>query len=344
MNHISSPLILALCLARPADARGEQAAEGAVSRAEYASLVEPFAYDAGAPLEVREAGRDEVTEFGAVIRHITYQSPVAGLVTASLVMPKEAERTIDSGMAPRYAGIVFMHWGQGDRSEFFWEAALYAHAGAVSIVVDAPWARPEPWKQVSEGHVDKPDLLKRMYAQTVIDLRRAVDVLLARGDVDPARIAFVGHSFGATWGGVLAGVDNRFRTHILMGGLPTLADLSPQGLPSIDEYSERLEKFLSEEQLRNYLNTLDPMSGVNFIGHAAPASVFMQFAQFDSWISKKAAMKYFNAASEPKEIRWYPTSHEFTDVRALADRAKWLGKEIGIAGANSALGCIVKGD
>jgi cephalosporin-C deacetylase-like acetyl esterase len=183
-----------------------------------------------------------------------------------------------------------------------------------------------------------------MYRQTVVDLRRAVDVLLARGDVDPKRIAFVGHSFGATWGGVLAGVDKRFKTHVLMGGLPTLADLTPQGLPAIDEYSENLKKLLNEEQLREYVDELAPLGGVNFIGHAAPASIFMQFARFDSWISRTAAETYFNAAGEPKQVRWYPTSHEFTDVRALVDRARWLEHEIGIKAAASLLADVVKGD
>ncbi len=326
-------LMLAVC--NPAQAVDRPSA--AAASADFASLAKPFEYDARAPLDVEETGLEEVPEFGAVVRHVTIASPVEGRITASVVMPKAAA---SSGVPAksRYAGIVFLHWGQGNRTEFLGEAALYAKAGAVSICVDAPWARPAPWTQASEGHVDQPDVLKRMYAQTVIDVRRAVDVLVARGDVDPGRIAYVGHSFGATWGGVLAGVDKRFRTHILMGGLPTLVDLSPQGLPSMDAYSERLKKYLTAEQLRNYLDVLTPMSGSAFIGHAAPASILMQFARFDSWISTKAAGAYFDAASEPKEIRWYSTSHEFNDVAALVDRAAWLEEEIGIAGAVSTLG------
>lgn len=332
-------IMLAACNpARASDRAGAPSAPAA----DYASLAKPFEYDAAAPLDIEEAGFEEVPEFGAVVRHVTIASPVEGRITASLVMPREAASAGAGSTKPRYAGIVFLHWGQGNRTEFLWEAALYARAGAVSICIDAPWARPAPWTQASEGHVDQPDILKRMYAQTVIDIRRAADVLVARGDVDPGRMAYVGHSFGATWGGVLAGVDKRFKTHVLMGGLPTLADLSPQGLPSMDAYSERLKKYLTAEQLESYLGVLKPMSGSAFIGHAAPASILMQFARFDSWISKRAADSYFNAASEPKEIRWYPTSHEFNDPASLVDRAGWLEKEIGISGAVASLGDIVK--
>jgi cephalosporin-C deacetylase-like acetyl esterase len=47
-------------------------------------------------------------------------------------------------------------------------------------------------------------------AQQVIDLRRALDLLLSHDDVDPKRIAYVGHSFDANCGAILDVVDKRF--------------------------------------------------------------------------------------------------------------------------------------
>jgi len=44
-----------------------------------------------------------------------------------------------------------------------------------------------------------------------VDLRHAVDVLLARLDVDPRRLAYVGSSFGGTRGGLPAAVEDRIR-------------------------------------------------------------------------------------------------------------------------------------
>ena len=49
------------------------------------------------------------------------------------------------------------------------------------------------------------------------DLRRALDVLLAQPGVDPKRIAYVGHDFGAMYGAVLAGVDRRVSVWALAG-------------------------------------------------------------------------------------------------------------------------------
>jgi cephalosporin-C deacetylase-like acetyl esterase len=43
-----------------------------------------------------------------------------------------------------------------------------------------------------------------MEIQAVVDLRRGIDLLLARSDVDPKRLAYVGHSYGAQWGSILS--------------------------------------------------------------------------------------------------------------------------------------------
>ena len=63
---------------------------------------------------------------------LTYASPKGGRVTAYLVAP--------AGKGP-FAGLVFGHWGPGNRTEFLPEATLYARAGAASLLVDYPWVR-----------------------------------------------------------------------------------------------------------------------------------------------------------------------------------------------------------
>lgn len=69
---------------------------------------------------------------------IQYDSPRGGRVTGYLVEP------VARG---RFAGIVFGHWGEGNRTEFLPEAIRYAGAGAVCVLIDDPWERPEPWRR-----------------------------------------------------------------------------------------------------------------------------------------------------------------------------------------------------
>jgi cephalosporin-C deacetylase-like acetyl esterase len=249
-------------------------------------------------------------------------SPKRGRVTASLVVPR--------GRGP-FAAVLFQHWGFGDRTEFLAEALLYARAGAVCLLVDAPWARPAPWKQEGEGHIGKPDVDRDLYVQTVVDLRRGVDLLLARADVDPRRVAYVGHSYGATWGGALAGVERRIKAFVLMAGLPSVTDFSKQGAARSDDLSEQIARTFTKKEIARFIEVVSPLDPVRWIPLTAPSAILMQWAREDVWISEKAARQYYAAASLPKEQRWYDSGHELNDPRALRDRAEWLRAKIGIA-------------
>src|SRR5262249_34634403 len=88
---------------------------------DIAEVKRQFDYDAKEALEVKATLLYE--RDGAKVYDVTYASPKGGRVTAYLVTPV---------VAGPHAGIVFGHWGPGDRTEFLPEAKLYAAAGAVS--------------------------------------------------------------------------------------------------------------------------------------------------------------------------------------------------------------------
>lgn len=172
-----------------------------------------FDYDAKQPLDIQQTQTYE-REAGVRVINLTYASPRQGRVTAFLVLP--------AGKGP-FAAILFGHWGGGNRTEFLPEAELYARAGAVSLLIDYPWTRPAQWRR-DVPNLDKPELDVEIFSQAVVDLRRGLDLLLARPDVDSKRVAYVGHSFGAQWGAILSAVDRRMKTAVLMGGTPTEAE------------------------------------------------------------------------------------------------------------------------
>ena len=276
---------------------------------------ELFLYDPHQPLDVADslvATRDGVT-----IHDITFASPKGGRVPAYLVVPQ--------GKGP-FAAVVFGHWGEGNRTEFLPEAILYARAGAVSVLIGYPWTRPEPWRR-SLQYMANPENDLDAYAQAVIDLRRAIDLLLERGDVDPARIAYVGHSYGAQWGAILAAVDKRMKTCILAGGIPDAASIWREGDdPDIVE----VRRTVPPAAMDRYLSVLAPLDAVRYVPYAARVSLLFQFARFERNFKEPAMRRYAAAASEPKTVLWYDTGHDLNDVRALIDRAAWLRERIGI--------------
>jgi cephalosporin-C deacetylase-like acetyl esterase len=274
-----------------------------------------FDYDASRPLEARaEFIRQEP---GAKMSELTYASPMGGRVDAYLVEPVTAAR--------RRPGIVFGHWGGGNRSEFVPEAIIYARAGAVSLLINYPWTRPAESRRVFRYEDGQKDL--DTARQAVVDLRRAIDLLAARPDVDPGRIAYVGHSYGAQWGAILSAVDKRMKTCILIGGVGAQADMWEK---SNDPEMVEMRKGYPAEKRAAYLNVYTQLDGIRYVAHAAPVALYFQFARFERFIDDPSMNAYFAAASEPKRMNWYPTGHDLNDPAAWADRARWLEKHIGL--------------
>jgi dienelactone hydrolase len=276
----------------------------------FPELARMYDYDRQAPLDIKENGVE--VKDGAKVHDITYLSPKGGRVTAYLVVPP--------GRGP-FAGLVFMHWGFGYRSSFLAEALLLAKAGAVSLLIDAPYNRPAPWRHDFDN--SKPEVNRDVYIQMVVDLRRGVDLLTSRTEVDAKRIGFVGLSLGAHMGGILSGVEKRIKAFVLMGGLATI--------------TERLRRNNKDGKLDHDIEVLSPVDPIHYVSHAKPSALFFQFARRDRFITEQQAIEYQQAGSEPKLVKWYDTGHELNDLEALRDRAEWLRKEIGISSLAPAL-------
>lgn len=271
---------------------------------------EKFDYDASAPLDVQVVKTE-----GRVI-DLSYASPMGGRVPAFLVLPE------GDGKHP---AAVFLHPGQGDRSTFLKEAVAMAERGLVSLLIGGPFTRPENRGQRG-GNPWEPAASRKEQVQGIVDVRRGFDLLVSRPGVDPKRLAYVGHSYGATIGGTLAAVERRPVAHVLMAGLPSLTRAARHGTHA---FSLAFQTLLTPEQQQAYVDALAPIDAVHYIGRAAPAKLFFQFARRDEFITPWDAAVYIQAASDPKEVKWYDTDHFFDD-QARQDRMEWLARVLGL--------------
>ena len=285
----------------------------AKSTTDFQTAAHLFDYDAKQPLNLQDKVIEQFE--GGTLHDISYTSPKGGPVHAYLVVP--------NGKGP-FAAILFGHWGNGTRAEFIPEAKIYARAGAVSLIPDYPWDRPEPWLKAPD-HYDKPEVDRDIEIQAVVDLRRGMDLLLARPDVDSKRVAYVGHSYGAQWGSILSAVDKRMKTSVLMAGVAEMADII---LRSNDPSMVEFRKSRPAGQLENYARITGEIDAIHFVGHAAPIPLLLQFANFEQYFDKTSMEHYASAASEPKKVLYYDTGHDLNDPQALEDRYDWLVKYI----------------
>lgn len=271
-----------------------------------------FEYDASAPLDVKVDSTER--QEGLTIQNITYASPKGGRVTATLIVP--------DGPGP-FAGILLMHGAPGTRDVTLPEAMTLAKRGAVTLSIDAPFARGERRGNPREMlHLDERD--RDDQVQLAVDWRRGVDLLLARKDVDPKRLAYVGRSYGGAQGGLLAGVEKRIKAYALVVGDGGLVDhfTGPEDPP-------RLGGQVTEEHWKRWLAIMEPVEPINFVGRAAPARLLFQNGHTDEMVPAADGKAYQEAASEPKTILWYDAGHRLND-QATKDRHDWLAKEIGL--------------
>jgi len=256
--------------------------------------VELFDYDRTHPLDMvveAEEVRDGITiqsvkYYGA--DHPAYQRPLR--VTAYLVLPP--------GDGP-FPAILYLHAGMMTKDQYLDEAIFLAKQNVVCLLIDGPLsstrsARLDPfdWQKVRE-----------YYIRTVVDVRRGFDLLESLPQVNPDELAYVGHSYGATWAGVIAGVETRIKAYVIMAGYAQVSENDTPQVPELD--------------------------AIRYIGHAAPAAYLFQFAEHDAFIDEDEAWLYFNTANEPKTILWYDTDHFGLQFAGQADRLTWLSEQLG---------------
>ena len=270
----------------------------------------PFEYDSRIPLRLEST---LVRREGAIeVRAISFDSPRGGRVTGKLFVPTTPRAT-------RLAGIVMAHGAPGSTANMDPRALFVARKGAVVIGIDAAFARRDPNDPVTFTARDADEQI-----QTIVDMRRAVDVLVARDDVDPARLGFIGGSYGAAMGGILAGVENRLRAFVLaVGDAGFVAHFTAADggwLPPVAD--------LPEAQRDAWVAAMRPISGEVFLPRARGDRLFLQNGHTDNAVHPHVAQAFHALAPAGAEKQWYDAGHRLPPSH-FADQLAFLHRKIG---------------
>ena len=234
---------------------------------------------------------------GAVIRDVRYTGADGLEVAAYIVQPASGEPT---------AGILFLHWLGEDfssREEFVEEAVSLAARGVESMLITQTF----PWVNRPTG-VDHDRISMGLQVRTI---RRAITLLAA--EVGPAKIALVGHDYGAMHGILAASVDQR---------LAALACLAPDAT-WVNWFVKYFQ--LSDDGYAQAMADVDPVTRIADV--AAP--ILLQFGTSDEFVSAAAAQTLTAAAPGGTDIHTYAAGHRL-DTSARADRDSWLLEQLGV--------------
>jgi dienelactone hydrolase len=252
------------------------------------------------PVQIVEHG--VAPRSGALVHDITYRVAGQDPVDAYLVTPSRPGR---------HPAALFLHWldeaPNANRSEFLEEAAaLAAQRGLVALLpqLDFPFA----FGPVGDSR-DRDSVIKQ-----VVQLRRGLDLLDARRDVDRTRVAVVGHDYGAMYGALLAAVDrDRVRANVVMAADATFGNWFSVFFLGLEGDADTAYRAL--------LASLDPVA---YLPHAPRGGVLLQYATNDFFIPRDVAAQVAAAAAEPKTVRDYDADHSLDLPQARADRDAFL--------------------
>ena len=215
-----------------------------------------------------------------------------------------------------YPAILYVHWYEPEslsshRTQFEEEAKEMAKSGAIGISIETLWSDRDFFlKRTQEEDA-------RNSVEEVVNLRRAMDLLLSQPNVDSARFAFVGHDFGGMYGVVAGSLDRRLTHYVVMAATPRFPDWYLY-LPKLE--GERREAFVRQ------MAEIDP---IVHVPNLSPAEVFFQFATDDFHVPKERAEEFFAAANDPKEMKWYEAGHGLNED-ATHDRKAWLKEKLAL--------------
>jgi dienelactone hydrolase len=155
---------------------------------------------------------------------------------------------------------------------------------------------------------ERPLAFRDAYIQMVKDLRRSVDYLETRNDIDSERIAYCGMSVGATFGPVVLAVEDRFKAAVLISG----------GFPPRD--------------LMALIPTLDPVSYTARV--KTPVLMVNGEADFVfPYVTSQLPMYEFLGTPEAhKKHQVYPGGHGLLGLfrkQIRDDMLDWLGRYLG---------------
>ncbi|HEV7199920.1 MAG TPA: hypothetical protein VGO32_03870, partial [Candidatus Limnocylindria bacterium] len=200
-----------------------------------------------------------------------------------------------------------------------------ATGGAVSLVLDAPFSRVGTDRRAFLQSYGLPERERDMTAQAIIDVRRAYDILVERDDVDPARLGYVGHSWGASTGSTLAAVDERPAALILIAPRPSWTGFLAT---SDDGWVAGARALVGAEKFDVYLEVMAPFDAMAIADQLDGERIYLQYGTIDEVVPPDVAQELIEAVPDAT-LSTYEAEHALDDA-ATADRAAWLVERLGL--------------
>ncbi|MCS7065056.1 MAG: alpha/beta fold hydrolase [Fimbriimonadales bacterium] len=276
-----------------------------------------FGYDKNLPLGAEVSVAEETPLY--ICYKVVYRSARDQRVPAFLVLPKNRQE------GQKLPCVILMHGLGGDKSMLKMLWPLLLNAGYALFAIDAQYHGERKPKDPLPFFGVYPYYSRDALIQTVIDLRRAVDYLETRPEIDPKRIGYIGASMGGMLGAIFAGVDERVQAPVLLVAGGNWKIIMEKSVLSVFRENR------SPKEMEQALKAMDVVDPIHWVGRISPRPVLMINGDADDVVPVDSNKALHEAAREPKKIIWYKGGHvpppaEMPNL--LNDVLNWLNEHL----------------
>lgn len=240
-----------------------------------------------------------------VVRHITFPSPFNSPYPANNVV--HAEYYLPAGKGP-FPAVIMLHNLKDDFTLSRIICSILASEGIAALMLEMAYYGERKPVDASGQPIGLKDL-DRMTAeplrQTVMDVRRARQMLEAFPEAEKRHIGIAGLSFGAIVASLAAGVDGKFDRCVFILGGGKFADIIWESPAAASIKKRLMEKGETLETLREELKPVEP---TEYASRVDSSKALMLNVKDDDWIQREATVALWEALGKPR-IVWYSGSH-----------------------------------
>ena len=298
MNNRLLPIALGLlALALPTVVRSDETKSTTPAAVSSKWTLAGIVHDPSAPLGIQVRRRpDPASEAPFKLTDLTFLGGSNAIVPADLQVPSKPGRK---------PAVLLLHGLGGNRKQLALMANMLNARGYVTLCIDAAGHGERPKFGTNGPDSMTLDDWRKLGAQTVVDLRRSIDLLSQHPDVDPKRIGYLGASMGGILGARFFSDDPRVKVGVFWyAGADWGKLMTTSNIPAAKVL--RSLGHTDPVAIGKVLADIDPLHS---IARAAGRPILLVHGDKDDIVPVACNDILFNAAKEPKERVFLPGGH-----------------------------------
>jgi dienelactone hydrolase len=224
----------------------------------------------------------------------------------------------------RHAAVILVHGLGGNKDQLAMLAVMLAQKGYVALCIDAAGHGDRPKYIATNDNALAVGPFRSMIAQTVQDLRCAVDVLAVRKDIDTGRIGYVGASLGGIIGSRCIADEPRVACATILAAGGNLGQLLATSQIEGAKKS-RAGKKIDPVAIQKELNDVDP---AKHIGRAKARPMLYLHGDKDDVVPVVNNDALFKATKQPKERILMPGGHVPNPFELISKTVAFFDKNL----------------